>query len=63
MVNPWIHKSVYELDSGYISPAPSLSCLTKQVLGWQLCFSIPRLPPFKNMFILKTQGGGSCLTE
>lgn len=33
MVSPCIHSSVYEFQSGYISPASSLSFLPKQGQG------------------------------
>jgi hypothetical protein len=33
MVRPCIHRSVYEFESGYISPAPSLSFLLNQRQG------------------------------
>ena len=36
MVSPCIHSSVYEFESGYISPAPSLSILPKQWQGYAL---------------------------
>uniref|UniRef100_A0A674DS02 Ig-like domain-containing protein n=1 Tax=Salmo trutta TaxID=8032 RepID=A0A674DS02_SALTR len=45
MVSPFIHSSVYELERGSISPAPSLSCLPKTMAGCPLscCFN-SRLP-------------------